>query len=119
MFTAGGSLLFYTKQQAVQLARAVGTHEVDVLALGRFNRRYDSLLPQGYAANPPPPAPKKVYGGRTKQHPARNLLDRLSRSKWQVLAFLTDFAVPFDTNQAERDLRMVSRAAKGFWLLSH
>ncbi len=37
-----------------------------------------------------------VHGGRTKQNPARNLQDRLSRHKWQVLVFLHDFAVPYD-----------------------
>jgi transposase len=99
--------LLLDMKQAVEQAREAGQHELDVLALGRFHRRYDLLLLQGYAANPPPPPPKKVHGGRTKQHPARNLLDRLSSHKWQVLAFLTDFAVPFDNNQAERDLRMI------------
>lgn len=94
-------------KEAVQQAREAGKRELDVLALGRFHRRYDLLLWQGYQANPPPPPPKKVHGGRTKQNPARNLLDRLSTNKWQVLAFVTDFAVPFDNNQAERDLRMI------------
>jgi hypothetical protein len=35
------------------------------------------------------------------------LLDWFSSNKWQVLAFVTYFAVLFDTNQAERDLRMI------------
>ena len=34
-----------------------------------------------YEVNPPPVPPKKVYGGRTKQNPARNLLDRFSTHK--------------------------------------
>lgn len=99
--------LLLDMKKAVEHARETGTHELDVLALGRFHRRYDLLVMQGYEANPPPCAPKKVHGGRTKQNPARNLLDRLSTKKWQVLTFLTDFAVPFDNNQAERDLRMI------------
>ena len=99
--------LLLDMKQAVEQAREAGKRELDVLALGRFHRRYDLLLSQGYQANPPPPPPKKVHGGRTKQNPARNLLDRLSNNKWQVLAFLYDFAVPFDNNQAERDLRMI------------
>ena len=104
---AGGMKdLLLDMKEAVEQARASGKGALDVLALGRFHHRYDHLIHQGYDANPPPPAPKKVHGGRTKQNPARNLLDRLSTNKWQVLAFLHDFAVPFDNNQAERDLRM-------------
>ena len=43
---------------------------------------------------------------RVRQTPAFNLLHRLSRYAENVLRFLTDPRVPFDNNQAERDIRM-------------
>src|SRR5256884_1094520 len=96
----------------VERAKALGQHEVDVLVLAGLLRRYEEILAEGYQANPPPAAPSKSEPskrapGRAKQSPARNLLDRLSGGKWAVLRFLLDFAVPFDNNQAERDLRMI------------
>jgi transposase len=39
------------------------------------------------------------------QSPARNLLERLLFQQDQVLAFLDELTIPFDNNQAERDLR--------------
>ena len=96
----------------VQRAKALGQHELDALVLAHLLRRYDSILAEGYLANPPPAAPKKSEQGqrtpgRATHNPARHLLDRLCGSKWAVLRFLLDFAVPFDNNQAEPDLRMI------------
>jgi hypothetical protein len=60
----------------------------------------------GNNAQPPPEVPEPVR----KQ--ARNLLLRLERRKEEVLRFLRDFAVPFENNQAERDLRMAKLQQK-------
>ena len=47
-----------------------------------------------------------------KQSPARNLLERLLLQRDQALAFLDDLGIPFDNNQAERDLRMLKTQQK-------
>src|SRR5438876_5568144 len=91
----------------VERAKAAGQQELDVLVLARLLRRYEEILSEGYTANPAAPPPEKRTRGRPKQSPARNVLDRLSQGKWAVLRFLHDFAVPFDNNLAERDLRMI------------
>jgi transposase len=56
-------------------------------------------------------------GRRPRRAPAARLLARLDTHRDQVLRFLDDLRVPFDNNQAERDLRMVKLQQKisGCW----
>jgi transposase len=68
--------------------------------------RYDRLVAGGQEAQQPPDVPQLAC------RQARSLLRRLERRKEEVLRFLSDPSVPFDNNQAERDLRMVKLQQK-------
>jgi transposase len=91
---------------AVDTARARGKTSLPAPTRAAFQLRYAHLLADGRAANPPPPAGGPPRRGRRKQSKAQNLLDRLARTD-EVLAFMQDFTIPFDNNQAEQDIRMV------------
>jgi transposase len=90
----------------VEQARAEGLRSLPTAIRAAYVTRYRALLAAGHAANPPP-ARRPHQRGRVKQTPARNLLERLWLGQEEVLAFLDDFTIPFDNNQAERDLRML------------
>ena len=93
----------------VEAAKEKGQTSLSVRQRNLFHKAYDQLIAQGLRANPPPNEKSRTPGqrGRLKQTPARNLLLRLQEHKAFVLAFMDDFNVPFDNNQAERDLRMM------------
>lgn len=89
---------------AVEAARGCGLAALPAEAREAFAQRYDVILAVGLEANPPPePTGKR---GRPKRGKAGSLVARLQVHKEATLAFMADFAVPFDNNQAERDIRM-------------
>lgn len=102
-------LLLGTMKHQVDEAKATGQLALASDQILEFEHRYQAVIEQGFAANPPPP-PVKTRG-RIKQSPPRNLLHRLNQQA-AVLGFMHDFTVPFDNNQAERDLRMMKLKQK-------
>ena len=100
---------------SAQSARAEGQTGFSTSTLEGYRRRYDELVAQGQHLNPPPPRTGKR--GRPLLGPAAALLRRLDLYADDVLRFATDLRVPFDNNQAERDIRMVKLQQKisGGW----
>jgi transposase len=105
-WAAGLKTLLLEMKAAVDRARERGLKRLALMLECRLLARYRKLLAAGYAAHPPPAHPPRDKRGRPKQGVARSLLLRLDRHRDAVLAFLYDFNVPFDNNQAERDVRM-------------
>ncbi|MBW6519373.1 MAG: IS66 family transposase [ANME-2 cluster archaeon] len=79
-----------------------------------FEERYDQIIKIGMEENPPPLAPQTLpkKRGRKKQTKAKNLLDRFMDYKSDILRFMNDFEVPFENNQAERDVRVMKLQQK-------
>jgi transposase len=98
--------LLLEMKEAVEQVRAEGGKRLPEAQLHSLKANYERLIAEGQQAQPPPGVPDQVM----KQ--ARNLLLRFERRREEVLMFLTNFRVPFDNNQAERDLRMVKLQQK-------
>jgi transposase len=100
-------------KRTVAAARATGSDQLDPATLHSIRVRYGQLVAKGFSLNPEPETGKR--SGYDKK--AFNLLRRLDGQRDDVLRFTTDFAVPFDNNQAERDIRMVKLQQKisGSW----
>ena len=96
---------------AVDKAREGGRKRLPPRLKAEYLRRYDEGVGQA----------KKLYGtlrrrGRGKRRgraesplraAGRKLACRLEAKREEILLFMHDFSVPFDNNQAERDLRML------------
>jgi transposase len=91
--------------RAAERARTAGLAALSAAELEDFRHRYDEILAHGRRRHPVregPPGSRR----RVKQTPACNLISRLQGRRDEVLRFLSDLRVPFDNNQAERDIRM-------------
>ena len=94
----------------VQAAKARADTSLGKETLDRLWAEYQVILTAGDVQSPARAHPKT--GGRVAQTEPRRLLNRLGPHQEDVLRFATDFTVPFDNNQAERDITMVKLRQK-------
>jgi transposase len=92
----------------VDAAKAQGQTTLPPDQRAEIDQHYQQLVEQALAETAPPPQGwPKGQRGRLKKTKARNLAERFDCQRSQILAFVDDFAVPFDNNLVERDIRMV------------
>ena len=103
--------LLVTMKAAVEQAQAQGQTQLTLNEIVQFEQQYRDVINTGLKLNPANPHLAHARG-RPKQTPARNLLERLDTYQAQVLRFIYAFQVPFDNNQAERDIRMMKLKQK-------
>ena len=80
---------------------------LDKSEIEEFENSYRMLLDVGYGQNLLEGEKDIHKRGVQKKTKILNLVERLDGRKHEVLAFMYDFEVPFDNNQAERDIRMM------------
>jgi transposase len=92
----------------VDAAKAQGETTLPPDQRAGLDLHYQQLVELALAATAPPPDGwPKGKRGRVKKTKARNLAERFNLQRSQIFAFVDDFAVPFDNNLVERDIRMV------------
>ena len=88
-----------------------GLHTLSNRRLSCFRKQYDAILKTAREENPLPEQPQGKRG-RRKKGKLLSLIDRLDKYREEICLFTKNFSVPFDNNQAERDLRMLKVKAK-------
>ena len=91
----------------VEVEKFIGQKYLSIQILDKYSSEYLSILNEGLLNYP-----KSESGKKGKQSKGKNLLDRLINHKDSVLAFMYNFDIPFDNNQAERDIRMMKLKQK-------
>jgi transposase len=76
-----------------------------------YEKKYEVILEKALKFYPDIKAITKKRG-RKKQDKGKNLLDRLINYREETLSFMYNFDIPFDNNQAERDVRMMKLKQK-------
>ncbi|MEF2913471.1 MAG: IS66 family transposase [Succinivibrio sp.] len=96
------------KENAIEQDKS-GLNESQIIAL---EREYDEIMAYANMECPPPDNTEPKKRGKRKKGKERSLIERLIKLKASVCLFIHNFAVPFDNNQAERDIRNVKTKSK-------
>jgi transposase len=88
-----------------ELAIAFGAEDFEQNDMEDYRKRYDEIVMAGFEA-------LKNTKSRFYKTEEKRLLNRLKKYRDNHLLFAMDFAVPFDNNLSERDLRMVKTKGK-------
>ena len=99
--------LLRSMKKAKEKAIARGKNRLREYFLYEFGREYDRIMKIACSECPDPSVNAQKKKGRKKKGKERALIERLMLLKDAVCLFVHDFKVPFDNNQAERDLRNV------------
>ena len=92
-------------KKAVDRYKQDGKESLSTYYSKKFSETYDRIVKLGEEENP-------LLNGQKKRGKARCLLDRFIAYRTEICRFSDDFAVPFDNNQAERDIRNVKTKQK-------
>jgi transposase len=96
----------------VDAAKAKGRQSLSEDIQRRLLKRYRAIVNQALEEDPLPPPPAKKRRGKPTKGKARMLAERFDQRQEQILAFLSDFRVPFGNNQGEQDIRMTKTQQK-------
>ena len=98
-------------KKARERAIAAGKEALSYASVRRYRRMFLKIVGLGIAENPLEDR-KPGQRGKVKRSVPRRLADRLRSHADEFLRFLSDWRVPFDNNQAERDLRPLKTKIK-------
>ena len=106
-------LLLCKINDSVKVAKLEGKTALEAAIILGFETEFQTIIDTGYESNPEILNPDAVKTkGRPKRAKALNLISRLDLQRKQAMGFMHDFAVPFDNNLAERDIRMTKLKLK-------
>ena len=104
--------LLLSMKSAKEYAQERGIDHLTDMGWDYYDWFYDFTLEMADKECPPPPEPIVKRRGRRKKGKERSLIERLDDLRDQITLFAKDFRVPFDNNQAERDIRNVKTKVK-------